>query len=76
MNRRSLLKGALIGASALVLRPRFSLAAETGGGAAQLAALERQRGGRLGVAILNTGNGRRIGHRADRSEERRVGKEC
>jgi beta-lactamase class A len=65
MNRRSLLKGALMGASALVLRPTFSLAAEAGGAAAQLAALERQRGGRLGVAILDTGNGRRTGHRAD-----------
>jgi beta-lactamase class A len=32
---------------------------------AQLKALERRHGGRLGVAILHTGNGQRIGHRAD-----------
>jgi beta-lactamase class A len=66
MNRRSLLKGALIGASALVLRPSLSLAAGSEDAAlARLTALERQHGGRLGVAILDTGNGRRIGHRAD-----------
>ncbi|OOG56228.1 class A beta-lactamase [Rhodanobacter sp. C03] len=65
MNRRNLLKGAVAGASALVLRPTFSLAASMDGAQARLAALERQHGGRLGVAILDTGNGRRIGHRAD-----------
>ncbi|MGC1550260.1 MAG: class A beta-lactamase [Rhodanobacter sp.] len=70
MNRRSLLKGALMGASALVLRPAFSFADEArdiGGGehAAKFAALERQYGGRLGVSILDTGKGHRIGHRAD-----------
>ena len=30
----------------------------------RLAALERQRGGRLGVAVLDTGNGKRLAHRA------------
>lgn len=66
MNRRNLLKGALIGASALVLRPTFSLAAGSQDAAqARLIALERRHGGRLGVAILDTGNGRRIAHRAD-----------
>jgi len=75
MNRRSLLKGALMGASVLALRPAFSLtdearadgapADEVGGGAAQLAALERQHGGRLGVSILDIGSGRRIGYHAD-----------
>lgn len=66
MNRRSLLKSALIGASALALRPTFSLAAGSQDAAlARLAALERRHGGRLGVAILDTGNGRRIVHRAD-----------
>jgi beta-lactamase class A len=66
MNRRNLLKGALLGASALALRPTFSLAAGSPDVAkARLAALERQHGGRLGVAILDTGNGRRIAHRAD-----------
>lgn len=29
------------------------------------AAFERERGGRLGVAALDTGSGRRVGHRAD-----------
>lgn len=66
MNRRSLLKSALIGASALALRPTFSLAAGSQDAAlVRLAALERRHGGRLGVAILDTGNGRRIVHRAD-----------
>lgn len=65
MNRRSLLKGALIGASALALCPTFALAAGKEDIDARLAALERRHGGRLGVAILDTGNGRRIAHRAD-----------
>lgn len=66
MNRRNLLKGALIGASALALRPTFSLAAGSQDTAqATLTELERRHGGRLGVAILDTGNGRRIMHRAD-----------
>ncbi|HWX66311.1 MAG TPA: class A beta-lactamase [Rhodanobacter sp.] len=65
MNRRNLLKGILASASALALRPAFSLAASMDGAASRLAALERRHGGRLGVAILDTGNGRRIGHRAD-----------
>jgi Beta-lactamase class A len=66
MNRRTLLKGALIGASALALRPTFSLAAGSQDAVqAGLAALERRHGGRLGVAILDTGNGCRIVHRAD-----------
>ena len=63
MDRRSLLKGAVIGASALVLRPAFSQVA--GPAKAKLAALEHQHGGRLGVSILDTGNGQRVGYRAD-----------
>lgn len=31
----------------------------------QLAQLERESGGRLGVAVLDTGSGKRFGHRAD-----------
>ena len=31
----------------------------------KLKALERRHGGRLGVSILDTGNGQRVGHRAD-----------
>jgi beta-lactamase class A len=66
MNRRNLLKGALFGASAAALQPVLSLAPVNGGDApARLAALERRHGGRLGVAVLDTGNGRRIAHRAD-----------
>jgi beta-lactamase class A len=66
MNRRNLLKGALLGASAIVLRPGLSLASGVGDDAlAQLTTLERRHGGRLGVAVLDTGSGRRIVHRAD-----------
>jgi beta-lactamase class A len=65
MNRRSLLKGAVLGAAALALRPKLSLAAGVGDVKARLEALEREHGGRLGVAILDTGNGRSAGYRAD-----------
>lgn len=63
MDRRTLLKGAVIGASALVLRPVFSQAANNA--EAKFAALEHQHGGRLGISILDTGNGQRVSHRAD-----------
>ncbi len=65
MHRRTLLKGALLGASALALRPLRAQAASTGGAAARLAALERRHGGRLGVAMLDTGSGRCASHRGD-----------
>ncbi|MHB1057320.1 MAG: class A beta-lactamase [Rhodanobacter sp.] len=66
MNRRNLLKGAVMGAASLLVRPAFSLDEPRGGEAtARLAALERRHGGRLGVAVLDSGSGRRIGHRAD-----------
>jgi beta-lactamase class A len=65
VNRRNLLKGALIGASALALRPSFALAAAADDAKAQLAAIERKHGGRLGVAMLDTGSGERVDHRAD-----------
>ncbi|GLQ91291.1 class A beta-lactamase [Dyella acidisoli] len=64
MDRRSVLKGIAVGAVALGLRPSLSLA-DTKDINAQLAALERQYGGRLGVAILDTGSGDRAGRRAD-----------
>lgn len=64
MDRRSVLKGIAVGAVALGLRPSLSKA-QTEDISAKLAALERQYGGKLGVAILDTGNGRRAGHRAD-----------
>lgn len=64
MNRRDLLKGSLMGAFALTLRPGFAWAAPTDQAAAQFTALERKHGGRLGVSILDTQTGRRIQHRA------------
>lgn len=63
MNRRALLKGAALGAAALTLGSRTSLASANDL-EARLAALERRRGGRLGVSILDTGNGQRLAYRA------------
>ncbi|GLQ48459.1 beta-lactamase [Dyella lipolytica] len=65
MNRRNLLKSVLIGASALAIRPSFSIAADADDTKKRLAELERRYGGRLGVAILDTGSERRIVYRAD-----------
>ncbi|WP_108473035.1 class A beta-lactamase [Rhodanobacter thiooxydans] len=66
MNRRSLLKGAVIGAASLLVRPTLALEVlRDGDASARLVALERRHGGRLGVAVLDTGSGRRIGHRVD-----------
>ena len=65
MNRRDLLKSALTFASVLILRPAFALGAGTDNLVVRLAALERRHGGRLGVAMLDTGTGTRIAHRGD-----------
>jgi beta-lactamase class A len=65
LNRRNLLKTALIGASALVLSPIAAFALETDDVKERLAALERKHGGRLGVALLDTSSERRAGYRAD-----------
>ncbi len=65
MNRRDLLKTALMGASMLALRPALARTVEADDEIARLTALERRHGGRLGVAILDTGGGRRIAHRGD-----------
>jgi len=65
MDRRTLLKTTLLGASALALGPAFARAGREPDVEVRLAALERRHGGRLGVAILDTGSGRRHGHRAD-----------
>lgn len=65
MDRRDLLKGMVMGAAALSLRPSFLFAAEMEQADARLAALERRYGGRLGVAMLDTGTGQHAGHRAD-----------
>lgn len=65
MNRRNLLKCGLLGASALILNPRLVRAADESKAVARLAALQRRHGGRLGVAMLDTGTGRRIAQRGD-----------
>jgi beta-lactamase class A len=65
VDRRTLLKSTLIGTSAMLLRPSVLLAAEARGAKAKLAALENQHGGRLGVAMLDTGSGTRVGYRDD-----------
>ena len=65
MNRRDFFKGTLAAAAMLVFRPAFSLDGAAQTAAARMAALERKHGGRLGVSILDTGSGRRVGHRAD-----------
>ncbi|HEY8229907.1 MAG TPA: class A beta-lactamase, partial [Rhodanobacteraceae bacterium] len=67
MRRRDVLKGMALGGVAIVagrLAPAAAKPALDGAGA-QLAMLERRHGGRLGVAILDTGNGRREGYRDD-----------
>ena len=64
MNRREMLKGAAFGAIALAVSPR-TLAMQARGVAARLAALEHRHGGRLGVAILDAGNGARVAWRGD-----------
>lgn len=65
MDRRSLLKTALFGTAAAAVLPQLSLAASERRTDHRLMALERRHGGRLGVAILDTGNGQRIAYRAD-----------
>ena len=50
-------------AATLALRPALSLADNDP--VVSLTALEREHGGRLGVAVLDTGSGRRIAHRGD-----------
>ena len=65
MQRRDLLKGlVLTGAAVALSRPARVMAKESDV-EARLTALERQHGGRLGVAILDTGNGRRFAHRGN-----------
>lgn len=67
MQRRDVLKGVLLGGAALavgdVVRARARPASS--GAGAQLAMLERRSGGKLGVAILDTGSGRQATYRAD-----------
>ncbi|MDA3920188.1 MAG: serine hydrolase [Salinisphaera sp.] len=63
MNRRNLLKGSVLAATAFAIRPICSLAATVENAASRLTTLERKHGGRLGVAVLDTGSGHRISHR-------------
>ncbi|BBF93504.1 class A beta-lactamase [Blastochloris tepida] len=64
ISRRTLLAGPLLAAAAVGCGPAQ---ADSGDAslAAQLAGLERAHGGRLGVAILDTGSGRAAAHRGD-----------
>ena len=67
MRRRDVLKGMAFGGAAIAtvrIVPAMAGPALDGVGA-QLATLERRHGGRLGVAILDTGSGRRDGYRDD-----------
>lgn len=67
MRRRDVLKGMALGGAAIVavrMVPAMARPALDGTGA-KLATLERRHGGRLGVAILDTGSGRREGYRSD-----------
>lgn len=66
MERRPLSRRALVlagVAGAAIARVPRGFAGE--GPAARLAVLEREHGGRLGVAILDSGNGRRVNHRGE-----------
>lgn len=64
MNRRDCLRNIVASAVMLALNPAPTRAREAEADG-RLAALERKHGGRLGVAILDTGSGRRLLHRAD-----------
>ncbi len=65
MQRRDVLKGLLLtGAAVALVRPARVLA-RNDDVEARLAGLERRHGGRLGVAIHDTGSGRRVAHRGD-----------
>ncbi|MBU6477920.1 MAG: class A beta-lactamase [Xanthomonadaceae bacterium] len=67
MRRRDVLKGLALGGAAIATGRLAPAAAKPAldGVRAQLAMLERRHGGRLGVAILDTGSGRREGYRDD-----------
>lgn len=63
--RRSILGASLFAAAAAPLGRALAQAVRAPGPVEQLAALERRHGGRLGVAILNAQDGRRINHRGE-----------
>jgi beta-lactamase class A len=62
MIRRELLKIAVAGLAGSLIRPAL---ADSDAVAARFADLERRRGGRLGVAALDTGSGHRVSRRGD-----------
>ena len=67
MRRRDVLKGMALGSAVIAagrIAPAVARPAVDGAGA-KLAMLERRHGGRLGVAILDTGSGRRESYRGD-----------
>ncbi len=65
MNRRQFLLASGLALPALgLMKPMRGLAADSGP-ATQIAALEKQHGVRLGLAVLDTHTDRRIAHRAD-----------
>lgn len=66
VSRRSMLAASLgLAVSSIPVGRALALSGKPEGPVAQLAALERTHGGRLGVAILDAGSGRRINHRGE-----------
>lgn len=68
MERRTFMQGALAAGALLStrsLRAAATSASASGGPLQRLATLEKAHGGRLGVAILHTGTGRRLNHRGE-----------
>lgn len=65
ITRRSLVAAALLGASAFATRNVVACEAPEARANRRLADLERRHGGRLGVAVLDTGSGRTAAHRGD-----------
>lgn len=63
MNRRDLLRGALLGGAALTIPTAWAQVPENQETPADPAALERRHGGRLGVAALDTQSGQYLSHR-------------
>ncbi len=64
-SRRSLLLAIACSASLAPFGRAFAAGKRDADAQGKLEALERRHGGRLGVSILDTGTGKRVGHRAD-----------
>ena len=65
MQRRDVLKGLVLTGAAVALARPARVIAKDDDVDVRLARLERRHGGRLGVAIHDTGSGRRAAHRGD-----------